>query len=142
MDEWYKNPTILIVAGVGVLAGFILLRNQKAQPSTTSNTQQPVSQNNPQNITAQAMNGGVIGGSYSYLDGTGMQHIVATDPYGNLVGYNNMPPSVGNPQPGELSGYVGAMGTSPYMTSSYGAGTPYYSLGGYYIPNMMAPYTL
>jgi hypothetical protein len=108
----FKSPTVLIVGGIGVIAVFLLMRNNSS--SSTSNTSQT------QGTTP-------VGGSYSYLDGTGMQHITATDPNGNLVGYSNLPPDTSNPQPNQLSSYVGSM-SGQYLVSPYGGTTPYYSL--------------
>lgn len=109
MNEWYKDPKILIIAGVALFGGFILLRNQNSgsvQPSSSS-----------QGTTTP------VGGSYTYLDGSGIQHMVMTDPNGNLVSYNTTSP---NPQSNQLSTYTGMM--SPYMYSQpYGGNTPYYS---------------
>lgn len=122
---WYSNPKILIVGGVAAFAAFILLRNQK--PATTNSnqgapSQQQMQQQNP------------IGGTYTYLDGDGMQHIIATDPQGNLVGYNSLPPNTSMPQGGQLSTYAGNMTSyagsmsGAYLQQPYGGWTPpYYS---------------
>jgi hypothetical protein len=126
MEDWYKNPIFLVVGGVGIFAAFILLRNQNG-----SNTTPPVSSlgdsaaTSPLDPSQTAMN--PVGGSYSYLDGSGMQHIVATDPYGNLVGYSNLPPSTSMPQTNQLSSYVGSMG-GQYLVTPYGGTTPSYSM--------------
>ena len=120
----YKSPTFLIVAGVGLVAAFILLRNKGSsaapQSTTTSTTGDITNTNSPQTDVNP------VGGSYSYLDGSGMQHIIATDPYGNLVGYSNLPPDIGNPQANELANYVGSM-SGNYLLQPYGGTTPYYS---------------
>jgi hypothetical protein len=115
-QEWYTNPKILIGGGVALVAAFILLR----KPATT--TQTPEARTNP------------VGGTSTYLDGTGMQHIVATDPQGNLVGYNSLPPSTSVPQTGQLSTYAGNMSTyagsmaGVTLQQPYGGWTPpYYS---------------
>lgn len=116
MNDWYKNPTILLMAGAGVLVVFVLSRNKKAASTSTTSSDQ-----------GDITNTGPVGGSYSYLDGSGMQHIVATDPNGNLVGYSNLPPDTSNPEPNQLSSYVGSM-SGQYLVPPYGGNTPYYAM--------------
>lgn len=117
MNEWWKDPKILIIGGVAAFAGFILLRNQNSS-STPSQTNQT---NNP-----QGQNTVPVGGSYTYLDGNGVQHMTMTDPYGAIQNYNTTAPTPMFPQTNQLATYVGGM--SPYMYSQpYGGTTPYYS---------------
>jgi hypothetical protein len=135
MNEWYKNPTILIVGAVALVGGYVLLKNQGASstPSSTGSTA-----SNPSTNTTP------VGGSYSYLDGSGVEHIIATDPNGNLNTYANVPPgdssslwggyggsnvaTYGAAQSGQLGSYVGMMGgmfnPSWMGYSPYYAGTP------------------
>jgi len=138
--NYLTDPKILLLAGVGLVVVYLLMRNQ----GTTNNPNQFADTSVPTNsLTPQTASSGLnpVGGSYSYMDGTGMQHLIATDPYGNLVGYSNMPPNIGNPESGQLSSYVGSM-SGQYLAQPYGGTTPYYSQAGYNIPNYMAPYTL
>ena len=124
-QEWYKDPKILIIGGVAIFGMVILLRNQNnttssTSPGITSQTTDPTAMNTGNNA---------IGGTYSYLDGSGVQHIIATDPNGNLVNYAALPPDTGNPQVGQLSSYVGSMGM--------GTGAP--AGGGLYYPYIYGP---
>lgn len=132
MNDWYKNPIILIVAGVGVFAAYIIMN--KGSSATPAQTQDQTQSQQPQQT-------GVVGGSYQYLDGQGLQHITATDPYGNLVGYSNLPPDMMNPQIGQLSSYVGTM-SGQYLVNPYGGTTPMYAQANVTRPNYNAPYTL
>jgi hypothetical protein len=116
MNNWLTNPTVLIVGAVGVVAAFILMRNKGSSTTTTTTS----TQGDITNMTNP------VGGSYSYLDGSGMQHITATDPYGNLIGYSNIPPGTSEPQSSQLSTYAGSM-SGQYLVAPYGATSPYYS---------------
>jgi hypothetical protein len=118
MNEWYKNPTILIVGVVALVGGYILLKNQGASstPSSTGSTASNASTNTTP-----------VGGSYSYLDGSGIQHIIATDPNGNLNTYANTPPGTGQPDSGQLGSYVGMMGL-PYNMPWMGYSPSYASM--------------
>lgn len=100
MNEWYKNPTILIVAGVGIFAAVILMRNQNSSTSATNTSQQ----------TSTDTTTTPVGQSYTYLDGSGVQHIIATDPNGAITQYAAVPPSTSTPYAGEMSSYVGSWG--------------------------------
>ncbi|HEY7419299.1 MAG TPA: hypothetical protein VH593_29215 [Ktedonobacteraceae bacterium] len=130
MNEWYKNPVFLIGGAAAIFVAVILLRNQNATPSTSTQPTATTGQfgvptnNLTQSTTSQGLN--PVGGSYSYLDGTGMQHIIATDPYGNLVGYSNLPPGTSQPQPNELSSYIGSM-SGQYLVQPWGSTTPIYA---------------
>jgi len=119
MRDWLTNPTILIVGAVGVFAAIILLRNQ--QSSSTPTTSGTVTSLGESASTTP------VGQSYQYLDGNGMQHIIATDPNGNLVGYNSLPPGTSMPQTGQMASYVGSM-SGQYLVPPYGGSTPYYSM--------------
>jgi hypothetical protein len=122
--EWYKNPTILIVGGVALVAGFILLRNQ----NTSSATPQVGTSSNPQLSNLQTSGTTPVGQSYSYLDGSGIEHMVATDPYGNLTSYQTTSADASTADySGQLSSYVGMMGSQPMFLNPYGGTTPYYS---------------
>lgn len=112
--EWYKNPTILVVAGVGIFAAIILLRSQ--------NTTQ-----GPQISNLDTSGQTPVGGSYQYLDGNGVQHLIATDPNsGALNYYATMSPPFPGASENELASYVGSMSHGAYM-QPYGGTTPYYS---------------
>src|SRR5215831_13829962 len=111
--DWLKNPTILMLGGVGVLVVYILFRNKTPPQSSVTSV-------------GDSINTGPFAASNSYLDGNGVQHIVATDPYGNLDGYGSLPPDVNNPQMGQLSSYAGLM-SGQYLVPPYGGTTPYYS---------------
>jgi len=115
--DWLKNPTILIMGGLGVVVVFLLFRNKDSgtQDTTTTNTRP-------------------VGGSYSYLDGSGYQHLTATDPNGNLVGYSSLPPDTSNPQPNQLSSYVGSM-SGQYLVPPYGGTTPPWAMNWAYMTN-------
>lgn len=112
--EWYKNPTVLMIGGVGIFAAIILMRNQGQSGGSQ----------NVGDLTTP------VGQSYSFLDGSGIQHIIATDPNGNLVNYAAIPPSISTPYAGELSSVVGSM--SNYGSGSNYLGGPYTYLGGPY----------
>lgn len=114
-EDWYKNPTVLIVAGVAIFGGLILLRNQ----GSTGTGQQNVGNFDMSNLTTP------VGQSYSYLDGSGIQHLVATDPNGNLTSYDTVPPSIATPYAGELSSYVGSLSHYGTGNSSLGVTPPY-----------------
>jgi len=123
--DWFKNPTVLIVGGIGVVVVYFLMKNNSSSstqtanaPSTTSSTQGDLTNTVP------------VGQSYSYLDGSGYQHIAATDPYGNLIGYNSLPPDTSNPQPNQLSSYVGSM-SGQYLVMPYGYTTPPWATNPY-----------
>lgn len=123
--DFLKNPTVLIVGAVAVIAGFILLRNQgsSTNASTTSNNtgSSPVQQGSGGATTTNAQ-----GGTYSYMDGSGLQHIIATDPQGNLVGYASTQPQFGATQ-SQLPTYIGGMSGVPLVNPYVMSGTPYYS---------------
>ena len=107
------NPKILIIGGVGLVVVFFLMRNNSSSSASTP----------PPNTNAVTQ---PVGGSYSYLDGSGYQHITATDPNGQLVGYSSLPPDTSNPQPNQLATYVGSM-SGQYLVPPYGGTTPYYA---------------
>jgi hypothetical protein len=118
MNEWWKDPKFLMIGGVAIFAGFILLRNQNASTANTTNPNQFPTTNPANNTTP-------VGQSYSYLDGTGMQHLVATDPNGQLTSYQSVSPQDPS-QTGQLGSYVGMMG-NPMFVNPYGGWSPYYS---------------
>jgi len=124
----FKNPIFLIVLGVGGFAAYILLKDQ-GTPTTAQQAQPMNSPLNPQgninNSPDMAIN--PVGGSYSYMDGSGAQHIIATDPYGNLVGYSNLPPDTSQPQTNQMASYVGGM-SGQYLVPPWGSTSPYYSM--------------
>lgn len=122
MENWLKNPTILIIGAVVLVGGYVLLKNNQG-----SATPQTGTSSNPQLSNLGNSGQTPVGQSYSYLDGSGMQHLTATDPYGNLTSYQTMPPSFYDPSTsGQLASYVGMMG-SPMFMNPYGGTTPYYS---------------
>ena len=125
-SEWYKNPTILIVGGIALFAGFILLRNQNSAAPSQSATPTNLGQATTLTSNGQTQTG-PVGGTYSYLDGSGQEHIIATDPNGNLASYAALPPSTSMPQAGQLSSAVGNM-SGWGIVLPYGGTTPYYGL--------------
>src|SRR5215831_8773415 len=108
-----KDPKILGLGVVGLVVLFLLMRN-KGGGSTVAPQTDATTTTTP------------IGQSYSYLDGSGYEHLTATDPYGNLVNYSSIPPSVGQPQTGQMPTYVGGM-SGVSTVSPYGGTTPPYS---------------
>jgi|SRR5215469_797513 len=134
--EFLKNPLVLIGAG-GVVLVLFLMKNQGSSqnPTTAGNLSSPNTTGaQTPDVSSLSSNGqtavNALGGTYSYLDGTGVQHIIATDPYGNLVGYSSLPPGTSNPQPGQLSSSIGMMGGGYYLFPPYGGYTnPIYSTG-------------
>ncbi|HEY1249250.1 MAG TPA: hypothetical protein VGE97_09700 [Nitrososphaera sp.] len=122
-SSWLTNPTVLVVGAVGIFAAIILMRNQQSSNTpTTSGTVTSLGNSAATNP---------VGGSYQYLDGSGFQHIIATDPNGNLVGYNSLPPGTSMPETNQMSSYVGSM-SGQYLVAPYGSTTPYYSISPYY----------
>ena len=119
--DFLKNPMVLIVGAVGIFAAVILLRNQP-----TSNNQIQSQGTQSQNLDPNATAVNPVGGTYSYLDGTGYEHIIAMDPYGNLIGYSNLPPGTSQPQSGQMASYVSSM-SGQYLVSPYGYTTPPYA---------------
>jgi len=131
MDEWYKDPKILIIGGVAIFGAIILL---KPKNSGTAPTASP-------GITAPNITTGVdlsqtgqnpLGAGYSFMDGSGMQHIMATDPYGNLITYASEPPQAysSDPMGPQMSwpSYAAGGMSGQYVVNPYGGTSPYYSL--------------
>lgn len=114
MNDWYKNPTILIVAAVAAVAGFVLLRNKSSTPS-------------PQISNLGNTGTTPVGQSYSYMDGSGVQHITATDPNGNLTSFASTQPGFMNTDQSQMSTYVGGMSNVPLVNPYVMSGTPYYA---------------
>jgi hypothetical protein len=104
--NWYTQPKFLMLGGVGVVVIFLLMRNKGSSQTApvASTTTNPV------------------GGSYSYLDGSGIQHIIATDPQGNLTSYASVPPDTTQPT-GQLLGY-GSLRVPGWNYSSAPDGPP------------------
>jgi|SRR5215471_2134150 len=129
MKDWLTSPTALIVGAVGIFAAIILMRNQNQ--STTAGTVSSLGGSAATSPTSGATDSGnPIGGTYQYLDGTGAQHIIATDPNGYLVGYSNLPPGTSMPQTNQMASYVGSM-SGQYLVPPWGGSSPYYSMAGY-----------
>lgn len=100
------------IGGVGLVAAFVLLRNKNTTTTSTTNTQTTTTT--------------PVGQSYSYLDGSGMQHLTATDPNGNLTYYQTLPPGTSMDQTGQIASYVGLMGHNTNVPAMMGY-TPYYA---------------
>jgi hypothetical protein len=114
--DFLKDPKMLLLGGIGVIVVYLLMKNKGSTTSTST--------------TSDSNSTTPVGQSYSYLDGSGYQHITATDPNGNLVSYSSLPPDLSNPQPNQLSTYAGSMSNQvPYP---YGGVTPPWALSPYY----------
>lgn len=121
-----KDPKVLILGGVALVAGFFILKNNQGSSSSGSVTPVDTSGNATTGSTAETGNA-VIGGAYSYLDGSGVQHIIATDPNGNLISYGAEQPAFSSPSSGQLSTYTGYGGTIMNGTPWLYGGSPNYS---------------
>jgi hypothetical protein len=125
MEDWYKNPTVLIVAGVAIFGAIILLRNQNSSGSSTSSSTSPQIADPLANPGSSATT--PVGQSYTYLDGSGIQHIITTDPQGNLSNYASVQPQYTTAQQGQISSVVGSMSGIPLVNPYVMSGTPYYA---------------
>lgn len=121
----FKDPKLLILGGVALVAGFFILKNNQGS-TQGSPTSVDTSGNATTGSTAETGNS-VIGGAYTYLDGSGIQHIVATDPNGNLVNYGAEQPAFSSPSSGQLSTYTGYTGSIMNGTPWLYGGSPNYS---------------
>lgn len=73
-EDFFKNPTVLIIGGVALVAGFILLKGQGSAPSTTTAAQTTSQSTTPTSSSP-------LGAYETYLDGSGAAHQEATGPY-------------------------------------------------------------
>lgn len=124
--ELLSNPTVLIVGAVVIVAGIVLLRGQSSSPNTSqTSTTGGTSPIDPSSSGATTTN--AQGGTYSYLDGSGMEHIIATDPNGNLVSYAATPPNF-TTTGSDVGSYAGSLSGASSLVNPYVmSGTPYYS---------------
>lgn len=126
----FKDPKLLILGGVALVAGYFILKNNQSSSSgsttagTSALTNQPTDTGNTTMLNSA---GEPIGGSYTYLDGSGVQHIIATDPNGNLVSYGADQPAYSSPSSGQLSTYAGYSGSLANGTPWLYGGSPNYS---------------
>lgn len=118
-----KDPKLLAIGAVALVAGYVLLKNK----GSTSGSVTPVDTSGGATTGSTAETGNnAIGGTYTYLDGSGVQHIIATDPQGNLTSYAAEQPSFSSPSQGQLSTYSGYQGTFNNSQWMYG-GSPAYA---------------
>lgn len=122
----FKDPKLLILGGVALVAGFFILKNNQGS-SASSPTPVDTSGNATTGSTSETGNTTELGGAYTYLDGSGVQHIIATDPNGNLVSYGADQPAFSSPSSGQLSTYTGYMGNISNGTPWLYGGSPNYS---------------
>lgn len=114
--DFLKNPTILIVGAVALVAGYVLLQNKgKSSTGAVTNPGQSVA-------TDPTM---ASSSNYTWLDGSGVEHVIATSPNGDMNTYASDSAAY-DPYlyAGQLSSYNWASGI---YTNPYGGHTPPYS---------------